>query len=215
MQNIQLSQVIPLTQSFIIEHSSELYYYCGCFRMLVDSINIHRTQSDGSIDYTAQKTKDKLLVAQKELNINSKTFKNYVKIFPEVIIYNTEEEKKKYNWGSFIVTMPFEVWDEFHAAIQDLDIITKKGVTRLFIYIYYYAMRNFGIYSKPRFQMHQIINMSKDNVTKYSRILIERGLLIQENYIAHIFNYRYAVPQDLWTPECWREYNEKHKDEKQ
>ena len=167
------------------QHNHNLYYYCGFVRKLASQVMIDFDTND--IYYLTGKQDDKEMRAY--FNVDRKTYKEIRDLHRDVRFFE-----------GFVVLMPFEVWDKLYEAVKNKTTREKKTLVRLYLYLYYWSMRNLGSYSHARTQMMFEIYMSKDNISNGTDYLESCGLLRKGDYSVLDENRRartYFIPEEL------------------
>lgn len=172
------------------QHNHNLYYYCGFVRKLASQVMIDFDTND--IYYLTGRQDDKEMRAY--FNVDRKTYKEIRDLHRDVRFFE-----------GFVVLMPFEVWDKLYEAVKNKTTREKKTLVRLYLYLYYWSMRNLGSYSHARTQIMFEIYMSKDNISNGTDYLESCGLLRKGDYSVLDENRRartYFIPEELWTDRC-------------
>ena len=170
-----------------------LYYYCGFIRKLCPQVMID--YDSNNIYYLTRERHDKEMRAY--LNVDRKTYREIKDIHREVRFFE-----------GFVVLMPFEVWDKLFDVIKNKTTKEKKTLARLYIYLYYWSMRNLGSYSHARTQIMFEIYMSKDDISEGTDFLESCGLIHKGDYSV-LDSYRkartYFIPEEDWSDRCRQE----------
>ena len=117
-------------------------------------------------------------------------------------------------YEDFIVTMPFEVWEKVFAKLNKLTIGERKSTLRVWLYLYYWAMRFQGSYSRPRNLMLAELKINNNTLARAIAWLEQEMLIIRTPYCrieGHESARRYYIPEELWNYQCLKETRDTQK----
>ena len=187
--------MFELSPSGDMKHNENLYYSCGFIRKTTPQVMI-----DYNINYiyylTTQKNDKEM---RTYFNVDRKTYRGIRDIHREVRFFE-----------GFVVLMPFEVWDKLYEAVKNKSTREKKTIVRLYLYLYYWAMRNLGSYTHARMSIALELLMNKDSISGDTDYLESCGLLRKGDYSVLDSCRRartYFIPEELWTDRCRYEVN--------
>lgn len=116
------------------------------------------------------------------------------------------------NNSDFIVAMPISTWEKVSRELKTLSAGPRKRIARVFLYIYYWAMRFQGSYSRPREMMVKELRIQKDNLAESLAWLEKKGFVVRSDYSKQEgYARRYYIPEALWTIQCKKEWQELQK----
>ncbi len=134
------------------------------------------------------------------LNIDNRTFN-------KIVNYNRDEKVV----NEFLVLMPYEVFERLQDKIVTETIGMRGSICRVYIYLYYWAMRFQGSYSHPRELMVEELKMSKNTLARCLEWLATNDLIARSEYSKRPdgrYARRYYIPQEDWNYQCRKEYAE-------
>lgn len=191
--------ILPLTEELILNCSTDLYYMCGFWRYLGLDIKISLSSKNCTADIVLDGTKVNKKRCREILGVNSKSFNNYYKRVSTAIN------------GDFMVMMPFETWDALFYYMQELPLVERKTITRVYLYLYYNAMRHYGQFARAREKIVEILHINKDTFSHAVEWLESKALLTRSDYLKKVTARTYAIPSILWTEECKRDCESRKK----
>lgn len=107
----------------------------------------------------------------------------------------------------FIVALPFFTWEKVAAELRKVPAGPRKRIARVFLYIYYWAMRFQGSYSRPREMMVKELHINKDNLADAITWLEEKGFVVRTDYSKQEgYARRYYIPDKFWNNQCKKEW---------
>ena len=127
------------------------------------------------------------------INVDPKTYSKVRFLKPEMI-----------DTDKFVVLMPFSVWQDFLTKSKDLATGKKKTAARVFVYLYYWAMRNRGSYGHPRNRMIEELKINNNKLAEALEWLERNFLIMRGNFFwfGNIHARQYMIPEEMWTIEC-------------
>lgn len=182
--------IIPLTETMVVNYTLDLYYLCGAIRGLTPYTEISMQPGLCIVSGGFSTDRSEVVKCRETLGVNRKSFNAFLKNAP------TEWQ------DNFVVMMPFDVWDLLLYSMRDLTTTERKTLTRVFIYLYYYAMRNYGTYARAREKIIEILHINKDTFTSAVKWLEDHALVERGDYLKKVTARSYTIPAILWTPEC-------------
>ena len=151
-------------------------------------------------------------VAGNDIYYNWTNEVNYNDTFLTKHIYNETvrffKAKEIEEVDEFVVTMPRDVWEKVKEKTSRLSQGIRKSTLRVFVYIYYWAMRFQGSYSRPRELMKTELKMNKDTLARSLDYLNQCGLIVRTDYSMREndrYARRYYIPEELWNYQCRKE----------
>jgi len=112
----------------------------------------------------------------------------------------------------FIVAMPISTWEKVARELRTMPAGPRKRIARVFLYIYYWAMRFQGSYSRPREMIVKELGIQKDNLAESLAWLEQKGFVLRSDYSKQEgYARRYYIPEDLWSIQCKKEWLEMQK----
>ena len=109
----------------------------------------------------------------------------------------------------YTVLMPVYVWERLETALKVLNIGRRQSVTRIYCYLYYYAMRFHGSYSHARADMVAELKINNTVLAESLAWLEDQGFIIRTDYSMREnerYSRRYYIPQDDWSAQCKKEW---------
>lgn len=114
--------------------------------------------------------------------------------------------------SDFVVAMPISTWEKVARELRTLPAGPRKRMARVFLYIYYWAMRFQGSYSRPRELIVKELRIQKDNLAEALSWLEQKGFVLRSDYSKQEgYARRYYIPEELWTIQCKKEWQEMQK----
>ena len=194
---MRLYNNLPLTP--LLYQSESIYYYYE--KMIYQSIETDIV--DGTLYFTdpIELTKQQKQQWRDAEKLSRKTFDS---------LYNCQIDSL--NNSDFIVAMPISTWEKVARELRTLPAGPRKRTARVFLYIYYWAMRFQGSYSRPRELIIKELHINKDNLAEALSWLEQRGFMLRSDYSKQEgYARRYYIPEELWTIQCKKEWQEMQK----
>lgn len=194
---MRLYNNLPLTPT--LYQSENVYYYYE--KMLYQSIETDIV--DGALYFTdpVELTKQQKQQWRAAEKLSRKTFDN---------LYNCEISSL--NNSDFVVAMPISTWEKVARELRTLLAGPRKRMARVFLYIYYWAMRFQGSYSRPRELIIKELHINKDNLAEALSWLEQKGFVLRSDYSKQDgYARRYYIPEEYWTIQCKKEWQEMQK----
>lgn len=112
----------------------------------------------------------------------------------------------------FVVALPISTWEKVSRELRTLSAGPRKRIARVFLYIYYWAMRFQGSYSRPRELIVKELGIQKDNLADALAWLEQKGFVLRSDYSKQEgYARRYYIPEELWNYQCKKEWQELQK----
>ena len=189
---------IPINKD--IWQDSYCYHYLTHIYLTNSAIDLYVIQD---LQYFAVENPESLssVVDSNYLNIDKRTFNKIINI--DLI------EDKLVN--EFLVMMPREVWERLQDKLVTETLGIRGSICRVYVYLYYWAMRFQGSYSHPRELMVEELKMSNTTLARCISWLEEHELITRSEYSKRVtgrYSRRYYIPQEDWNYQCLKEYRE-------
>lgn len=194
---MRLYNNLPLTPQ--LYQSECIYYYYQ--KMIYQSIETDIV--DGTLYFTdpVELTKQQKQQWRDAEKLSRKTFDN---------LYNCQISCLSNS--DFVVAMPISTWEKVARELRILPAGPRKRMARVFLYIYYWAMRFQGSYSRPRELIIKELHINKDNLAESLSWLEQKGLVLRSDYSKQEgYARRYYIPEEYWTIQCKKEWQEMQK----
>ena len=194
---MRLYNNLPLSP--LLYQSESIYYYYE--KMIYQSIETHIL--DGALYFTdpVELTKQQKQQWRDAEKLSRKTFDN---------LYNCQISYL--DNSDFVVAMPISAWEKVARELRTLPAGPRKRVARVFLYIYYWAMRFQGSYSRPRELIIKELHINKDNLAESLSWLEQKGFVLRSDYSKQDgYARRYYIPEEYWTIQCKKEWQEMQK----
>lgn len=176
------------------------YYWCQKITHQVGSINVEPGYISFGADVPMSK-KEKQKWFQDE-RLSRKTFDAMYDFRMICGFYTTD----------FVVAMPFSTWKKVARELRTLTAGPRCTTTRVFLYLYYWAMRFQGSYSHSREQIVKELHINKDNLARALQWLEQHEFIVRTDYSKQEgYARRYYIPEDLWNYQCKKEWEEMQK----
>lgn len=112
---------------------------------------------------------------------------------------------------NFTCLLPISVWLELTEAFNRnaATIGRRKSITRVFMYLYYYAMRFQGSFSHSREQMLVELHINNHTLNDSLDWLEENEFIVRSDYSMRPderYARRYYIPEKYWNAACKKEW---------
>ena len=133
-----------------------------------------------------------------ELAVDKRTFKKLIEINETQLV----EE-------GYTVLMPVHVWQRLEGALSVINIGRRNSITRVYCYLYYYAMRFSGSYSHSRSDMMKELKINNNTLAESIAWLEENKFIVRTDYSMREnerYSRRYYIPNEDWSAQCMKEW---------
>ena len=198
MQEINLINVIPITNQLWLCHSLFNLYTNLTHRCL--QITHCETNNLRYINLTWRKSMNAAELDRwlDELAVDKRTFKKLIEINETQLV----EE-------GYTVLMPVHVWQRLEGALSVINIGRRNSITRVYCYLYYYAMRFSGSYSHSRSDMMKELKINNNTLAESIAWLEENKFIVRTDYSMREnerYSRRYYIPNEDWSAQCMKEW---------
>ena len=204
METIELFNVLPITYN--LWKQPTLYPF---FTILVDcstSITHNQDAERRWLNFTW--LKDTKAVVKEWVNskhIDARTAKKFL-----------TQQVTEFEETDFTCLLPMGVWIELDQCFNDaaVSVGIRKSISRVFCYLYYYAMRFQGSFSHSREQMLTELSMNNHTLADSLKWLEEHEFIVRSDYSMRPeerYARRYYIPEEYWNYACRKEWDNLHK----
>ena len=191
---MKLYNVIPITEDLWLEDKP--YYYLTT--VLHKTVSITHTDDRKLIFNYVEVEGEVLCDWWKVLNSDYRTTCKIIRM----PIQDRDEQ-------GFTVLMPSFVFDWLERKMVALRINQRQSISRVFIYLYYYAMRFQGSYSHSRELMLKELKINNHTLCNSIKWLEQNEFIVRSDYSMREddrYARRYYIPEEFWSNECRKEW---------
>ena len=193
---IQLFNVIPITEYLWLEKRP--YDYLTA--VLHTAVSITHTDDRKLIFNCKPAEGDNLLDWWVNLKCDVRTASKIVRM----PVQDRDEQ-------GFTVLMPSFVFDMLERKMVAIRVNQRQSISRVFIYLYYYAMRFQGSFSHSREAMLEELKINNHTLCDSIKWLEQNEFIVRSDYSMREgdrYARRYYIPEEFWSNECRKEWKQ-------
>lgn len=198
MEELNLINVMPITEQLWLSHGLFSLYTNIYHKALV----LTHSQEHGHrlINFTWRNSMNaaELDEWRDALSVDNRTF-NKITEFEIPCLFES----------GYTVLMPTHVWARLESRARAENIGRRQSITRVYCYLYYYAMRFHGSYSHSRADMMKELKINNNTLAECLVWLEDNEFIVRTDYSMREnerYSRRYYIPDEDWSAQCKKEW---------